>query len=249
MSGCWAMHSGTIQRISVDVPCGRTNSTHPYVTCCVAGDYCLSNSICEHVSTDGTKGYYNADCTDPTLQDPACGTRCGGRRESDLVFIQDRGVWACCTSDNGTIDCNNPSIEVYPGPATADLATIQYVPATGTPTYPAPTGTATSTSNATVTQTPSSSSGVSPGAAAGIGVGVGAGVALAAFMIAFLFMRNRRQAQGRSSATAPAGYNSVLSPTTYQTSPAAWTAEPEVRQAPIYELSHPKQPRGELDSQ
>lgn len=112
----------------------------------------------------------------------------GGRRESDLVFIQDRGVWACCTSDNGTIDCNNPSIEVYPGPATADLATIQYVPATGTPTYPAPTGTATSTSNTTVTQTSSSSSGVSPGAAAGIGVGVGAGVALAAFMIAFLFM-------------------------------------------------------------
>lgn len=84
------MHNGVIQNIQADLACGVTNSTHPYVTCCVNGDYCLSNSIC--VNTRGKSGdyYYAADCTDETLDDAACGTRCGESGDGHSVWSQIR---------------------------------------------------------------------------------------------------------------------------------------------------------------
>ena len=81
---CHGMHNGVIQNIQADLPCGVTNSSHPYVTCCVNGDYCLSNSICVNTNDKDGDYYYAADCTDETLTDPACGTRCG---EIQLIYL------------------------------------------------------------------------------------------------------------------------------------------------------------------
>lgn len=73
---CFSMHEGSISKNDNDAPCGPTNSTNPSVPCCLKGHYCMSNSICYNPDTKG-EPYYSADCTDGTLQDPACGTRCG----------------------------------------------------------------------------------------------------------------------------------------------------------------------------
>jgi hypothetical protein len=77
MDACYSMHKGIISKNVAVIPCGVTNTTNPHVTCCVRGDWCMSDSICQFNNTDGDSGYYRADCTDPTLQDPACATRCG----------------------------------------------------------------------------------------------------------------------------------------------------------------------------
>jgi hypothetical protein len=77
MEACYSMHKGIISKNVAVIPCGITNTTNPHVTCCVRGDWCMSDSICHFNNTDGDSGYYRADCTDPTLQDPACATRCG----------------------------------------------------------------------------------------------------------------------------------------------------------------------------
>lgn len=153
---CYGMHESKITHILIDLPCGIPNSTNPHVTCCVNGDYCLSNSLCTHIAPDGSHNYYNADCTDPTLEDPICGTRCGmptpgskwgdrqltehlgGQGLSDLTYNETTGFWACCwNKDSHKVECDNPSKEIYPAPAPSDLATIQYLPKTesGTPTY------------------------------------------------------------------------------------------------------------------
>lgn len=82
------MHNGVIQNIQADLPCGVTNSSHPYVTCCVNGDYCLSNSICVNTNNENGNYYYAADCTDETLTDPACGTRCGEIQQIHCSYRQ-----------------------------------------------------------------------------------------------------------------------------------------------------------------
>ncbi|KAE8138618.1 hypothetical protein BDV38DRAFT_244136 [Aspergillus pseudotamarii] len=200
---CYTLHSGKISsNFDVDSACGVANSTHPYVQCCVKGDYCMSNGICQY-QNDGVPGYYAADCTDPTLQDPACMTRCGGHEFSDLTYDEASGLWACCSyNSDGKKNCSNPTDERFPAPMPSDLATIQYLPSTGTPSYPTATASTTSaTSNGTSTPSSHSSSQIGAGAAAGIGVGVGAGVFLIAITAAFLYFRRRKPPQPQQSST------------------------------------------------
>lgn len=71
------MKEGKILKWNNDVPCAPTNATSPYAPCCLVGHYCLSNAIChDPYGSPGLK-FYNADCSDPTMQDPSCITRCG----------------------------------------------------------------------------------------------------------------------------------------------------------------------------
>lgn len=75
---CYSLHLGRISsNFDADAPCGIPNATYPHVQCCVKGDYCMSNGICHYSKNNSVNGYYTADCTDPTLQDPACMNRCG----------------------------------------------------------------------------------------------------------------------------------------------------------------------------
>ncbi|PWY75274.1 hypothetical protein BO94DRAFT_524162 [Aspergillus sclerotioniger CBS 115572] len=244
-SVCHGMHDGVIQNIQADLACGVTNSTHPYVTCCVNGDYCLSNSIC--VNTNAKKGdyYYAADCTDETLEDAACGTRCGGRLNAEIVYTSD-GYWACCENDSGTVNCSNPSKEIWAAPAPSKLATIQYLPptASGTPTYAVATSASTSststsssssTSPATSTSSSSSGSSIGAGAAAGIGVGSAAGVVIVAAIIALLFFRRRNTSN--VLAQGPAGYNGLEE---------TWSQKQPAEVHPVYELDRSAQ-HAELD--
>ncbi|PKY00159.1 hypothetical protein P168DRAFT_293738 [Aspergillus campestris IBT 28561] len=182
---CFAMHDGAITVIDIDLPCGVTNSSHPHVTCCVAGDYCMSNSICKHAPANRPEVFYNADCTQEAMEDPACGVRCGGKHRSDLTYNTAKGVWSCCgVNDDGTANCDNATDEIFPAPPPTWLATIQYLPPEGTPTYATSKPTPTPNSN---------TSAVSAGTAAGIGIGAGLGVVLLAGAIAFFFLRGRKK--------------------------------------------------------
>ncbi|PWY88231.1 hypothetical protein BO70DRAFT_331497 [Aspergillus heteromorphus CBS 117.55] len=244
---CHAMHNGVIENNSADVACGVTNSTHPYVTCCVNGDYCMSNSICLNPNTEQGDYYYAADCTDDTMEDAACGTRCGGRNNAEIIYTS-KGFWACCENDAGTVNCSDPSKEEWPAPAPSKLATIQYLPptASGTPTYAVATSTTSSTSTSTTTTTTtsatstatstasssSSSSGIGAGTAAGIGVGSAAAVCLIAAALALWFFRKRNAAQDALVAGGPP-YNSL--------GDGAWPQKSEVLAQPVYELDRSEQ--------
>ncbi|KAI3012949.1 hypothetical protein CBS147482_4297 [Aspergillus niger] len=250
---CHGMHNGVIQNIQADLPCGVTNSSHPYVTCCVNGDYCLSNSICVNTNNENGNYYYAADCTDETLTDPACGTRCGGRNSAEIVYTS-AGYWACCENSAGTVNCSDPSEEIFPGVAPSKLATIQYLPSTasGTPTYAVASSTSTSDSSASNTSTTSSSSssssstgssssgssGIGAGAAAGIGVGAAAGLVIVAAILALLYFR-RRNAQSDGLPQGAGGYNGL--------GDGSWAqSQPVVHQ--VYELDR-SGPHPELDGQ
>ncbi|GKZ22436.1 hypothetical protein AbraIFM66951_004657 [Aspergillus brasiliensis] len=253
---CHGMHNGVIQNIQADLPCGVTNSSHPHVTCCVNGDYCLSNSICVNPNGENGDYYYAADCTDETLTDPACGTRCGGRNSAEIVYTSD-GYWACCENSAGTVNCSDPSEEIFPGLAPSKLATIQYLPSTasGTPTYAVASSTSTATSDSTSTTTSSSSSsstssssdsgssGIGAGAAAGIGVGAAAGVVIVAAILALLYFR-RRNAQSNGLPERAGGYNGLGDGST------SWAqSQPVVHSHPaVYELDR-SGPHPELDGQ
>ena len=82
---CYSVHSGQLNATDIDAPCGLKNDTNPYTTCCAKGDWCMGSSICFYNDTDGGTGYYAADCTDPTLEDPVCGTRCGKGTGESIV--------------------------------------------------------------------------------------------------------------------------------------------------------------------
>ncbi|KAJ0414916.1 hypothetical protein BJY00DRAFT_318317 [Aspergillus carlsbadensis] len=203
MDACYSMHKGIISKNVAVIPCGVSNTTNPHVTCCVRGDWCMSDSICHFNNTDGGSGYYRADCTDPTLQDPACATRCGSRTLSDIRYNSSSGFWGCCNYDaEGKADCDGTSTEIFPGPDPADLVQIQYLPEEGTPTYAVADAAETST-NGTISasggesETESgsgsgSSSSVSIGAAVGGGVGAGLGLFFILFAVVFLVRRRRR---------------------------------------------------------
>ncbi|KAB8207750.1 hypothetical protein BDV34DRAFT_65314 [Aspergillus parasiticus] len=188
---CYSLHSGKISpNFDADSPCGIPNATYPHVQCCVKGDYCMSNGICHFSKSNSDNGYYTADCTDPTLQDPACMNRCGSQPGSIIDYDETSKLWACCTyTSDGKSDCSNLSDEKFPAPAPSKLVTIQYLPSTGTPAYVTPTD---------VVCTPhvySTSSQIGAGAAAGIGVGVGFSVFLLATTCAFFYLRRRRSSQ------------------------------------------------------
>ncbi|KAB8071635.1 hypothetical protein BDV29DRAFT_178832 [Aspergillus leporis] len=194
---CYTLHGGRIQpNFEVDAPCGVTNSTHPHVPCCVKGDYCMSNGICHFINQKGGRGYYAADCTDPTLQDPACMTRCGGHYLSDLTYDETTGLWACCSyNSDGKPNCSSATDEKFPAPAPTKLTTLQYLPPIDTPTYLTATATATvdpTSSDVNPSSSSNNKSQLGVGAAAGIGVGVGAGVFLAAMAGLFIYLRRQR---------------------------------------------------------
>ncbi|KAL4990685.1 hypothetical protein BDW68DRAFT_174690 [Aspergillus falconensis] len=153
----------------------------------------MSDSIC-HWNSTGSAGYYRADCTDPTLQDPACATRCGGRHLSDINYNYTTGFWSCCDYDSdGKANCDEPSNEIFPGPAPDKLVEIQDLPAEGTPEYAVAKPQNSSVSNESPSESSSSSS-VSLGAAVGGGVGVGLGIFL--LLLAAFFLVQRRRIRG-----------------------------------------------------
>ncbi|KAF7616938.1 hypothetical protein F9C07_2284592 [Aspergillus flavus] len=198
---CYAMHGGKIlPNFEADSPCGITNSTNPVVQCCVKGDYCMSHGICRYTHS-GASGCYAGDCTDRSLQDPICLTRCGGLPYSDLTYNLSSGLWACCSYyDNDKANCTSPSDEMFAAPAPSDLVVIQYLPSTGTPSYH--TARATSTSDITSMPSSNSSGQVGMGAAVGIGVGVGAGVFLIATAGVLFYNRRRRSSPSSTTPTS-----------------------------------------------
>ncbi|KAL2827765.1 hypothetical protein BDW59DRAFT_143803 [Aspergillus cavernicola] len=199
METCYSMHRGILSKNAATIPCGVTNTTNPHVTCCVRGDYCMSDSICHFSNPNGDEGYYRADCTDPTLRDPACATRCGGRFLSDIEYNSTTGFWSCCTyDDDGKANCDEPSSEMFPGPAPDELVELQYIPEEGTPTYAVATTNSTTggeVSGEAALQDGSQSSSVSIGAA--VGGGVGAGVVLFLICALAFFLVQRRQRRRR----------------------------------------------------
>ncbi|PIG82434.1 hypothetical protein AARAC_004863 [Aspergillus arachidicola] len=202
---CYSLHSDRISsNFDADSPCGIPNATHPHVQCCVKGDYCMSNGICHFDKNNSVNGYYTADCTDPTLQDPACMNRCGSQPGSIIDYDDNTGLWACCTyTSDGKANCSNLSDEKFPAPAPSKLVTIQYLPPTGTPRYATPTD---------VVSTPlvnSTGNQIGAGAAAGIGVGVGVGVFLLGMTCVFFYLRRRRLSQ--PSVVASKSWNESLS--------------------------------------
>lgn len=74
MATCYDLHLGAININYSDLPCEDVSQVGHNVTCCVRGSVCMSNGICQNADKNG---YYSADCTDPTLQDPKCQNRCG----------------------------------------------------------------------------------------------------------------------------------------------------------------------------
>ncbi|KAL4977174.1 hypothetical protein BDW66DRAFT_132992 [Aspergillus desertorum] len=196
MDACYSMHKGIISKNVAVIPCGVTNKTNPHVTCCVRGDYCMSDSIC-HWNNTGSDGYYRADCTDPTLQDPACATRCGARHLSDIKYNYTTGFWSCCNYDSdGKANCDEPSSEIFPGPAPDRLVEIQYLPDEGTPEYAVAQPQNSSVSNESSPESSSSPS-VSVGAAVGGGVGAGLGLFLILLAVFFLVQRRRGREAGK----------------------------------------------------
>ncbi|KAJ5194681.1 uncharacterized protein N7498_008119 [Penicillium cinerascens] len=179
----------------------------------------MSNGICGNGNGDG---YYSADCTDPTLQDPACQNHCGGLVGSQITYNSTSGLWACCTYNGGTPDCSEPSDELFAAPGPSSLKTVLHLPTTGSVTYSTPTATATSignahTSSASSSASPSSpssspSSSIGPGAAAGIGVGAGAGLILIAAVVAFVIFKRRRPMKTDTAMSADAGFHQSLEP-------------------------------------
>ncbi|KAL4873118.1 hypothetical protein BDV12DRAFT_97427 [Aspergillus spectabilis] len=196
MDACYSMHAGIISKNVAVIPCGVSNTTNPHVTCCVRGDYCMSDSLCHFNNTDGGAGYYRADCTDPTLQDPACATRCGARHLSDVKYNSTTGFWSCCTYlSDGKANCDIPSSEIWPGPAPDELVELQYLPEEGTPNYAVAQPQNSSVPNENPSESSSSSS-ISIGAAVGGGVGAGLGLFIILFAAFFLVRRRRSRKAG-----------------------------------------------------
>ncbi|RHZ47800.1 uncharacterized protein CDV56_104100 [Aspergillus thermomutatus] len=226
-----------------------TNSIHPHVPCCVSGDYCLSNSICLGTNSKNESFYYTADCTDQTLTDPACVPRCGGRNSAFITYT-DKGSWACCeNTSTGAVNCSDPSDEVYPGPAPSKLVTVQFLLASGTPTYVvqatlAETGSSSSIGSSSATE--SSSSGLGVGPAAMIGVFATAGLVLVVTAVALCFLRvrvtRRRPATIKQSHS---GYEDSSSMLAARVGPRFISGSAA---RPVYELDKTGPSHHELDS-
>ncbi|KAL3472470.1 hypothetical protein BJX99DRAFT_262255 [Aspergillus californicus] len=186
------MHRGNLSKNAAVIPCGITNITNPYMTCCVPGEYCMSDSICHFTNSTGG-GYYCADCTDPTLRDPTCATRCGGQRLSDTVYNSTTGFWACCSYDSdGKADCDDPTNEIFPGPAPSDLVKTQYLPEEGTPDYAVAANTSTDSTEGSSSSSDSSGSSVRIGTVVAAGVGACLGLFII-FLAAILFLQRRHR--------------------------------------------------------
>ncbi|KAI0968776.1 hypothetical protein F4678DRAFT_441373 [Xylaria arbuscula] len=206
-------------------PCGPVNNTNPAVPCCGGNDSCLSGGICSYDHSQvGGSGYYSAACTDEAFQDDSCKLRCTDQLRSDVQYLADRGLWACCGTDEntGSVDCANPTNETFKLDAPEDLLIVFKVPATGfnytsesipsststsapaTSSITSPTSTSTTTTTSPPPQ-PTISAGLSSSAAAGIGVGVAAAVIITA-VLAWLAFRQR----GRRRAATSQGENQPL---------------------------------------
>ncbi|KAI0870403.1 hypothetical protein GGS24DRAFT_107772 [Hypoxylon argillaceum] len=218
-ANCYNYVGGKLTSYGTDIephyfPCGPVNSTVPAVQCCASGDSCLSGGICSYThSLAGGSGYYAAACTDQSFQDGACRSICGDQLRPDVTYLADRGLWACCQTDEngGALDCADPTDETFKLDAPEDLPVFFTVPATGfaytsesiatstsisTPTAMTTTSLITSSTStsatASSTSQPMASAGLSSGAGAGIGVGVAAAVIIAA-VLAWLGFRRRRR--------------------------------------------------------
>ena len=127
--------------------CEEINSENPIAACCVKGDTCLANSICQYShSLPGGSGYYAAGCSDPSFGAPCvelCGTstdipivsfqarlltkrhHIGHEAYPDVVFNSTLSLWQCCGNDaNGIIQCQHPTDDTFNAPAPSLLSTI-----------------------------------------------------------------------------------------------------------------------------
>ncbi|KAL8946011.1 MAG: hypothetical protein Q9222_007536 [Ikaeria aurantiellina] len=150
---------------------------------------------------------------------------------SDIIYSSDTGLWACCTND-GELDCSNPTDETFQAPSPGDLKEIVSSSSTSSTSSPAsstgssasssstlPSSTAWSTAPAANTSPDSNanvatfecanggqcpgSTGLSNGAKAGIGVGATiAGLAVLA-AIFFLIRQSRRRKRSSNYEKAP----------------------------------------------
>lgn len=89
MAACYDLHLGAININYSDLPCEDVSQVGHNVTCCVRGSVCMSNGICQNSDKNG---YYSADCTDPTLQDPKCQNRCGQYMSPEVDRLSSRMV-------------------------------------------------------------------------------------------------------------------------------------------------------------
>ncbi|KAJ5533141.1 hypothetical protein N7494_009693 [Penicillium frequentans] len=192
MATCYDLHLGAININYSDLPCEDVSQVGHNVTCCVRGSVCMSNGICQNADKNG---YYSADCTDPTLQDPICQNRCGGLAGSQITYNSTSGLWACCSYNGGKSNCSEPTDQLFPAPGPSSLTSLQYLPTTGSATYSTLATSISTSSNTALSSCSSSSSNIGSGAAAGIGVGAGVGVIIIATAVAFLISKRRRNTQ------------------------------------------------------
>ncbi|KAN0095614.1 hypothetical protein V8E51_016325 [Hyaloscypha variabilis] len=232
-TNCFRMSNGEVTENIGAVPCGVVTANSPNVACCNAGNYCLEDYICMDSGTPATgfSGYYTGGCTDITYLDKTCNPYCRSLPRADIVYNNQTQLWSCCgtESDNSTVNCNDPTTQVFEDPAPTALTATFSVGSTAVTSAAASTSSSsivtTSSSSSTSSATTSSgspaqtgtgaaqpSSGLSTGAKAGIGVGVAiVGIAVLAGVIFALYRRRREETQppGYDPKTAPAELGAV----------------------------------------
>ncbi|KAF2674176.1 hypothetical protein BT63DRAFT_419483 [Microthyrium microscopicum] len=247
---------------SASIPCGVTNSTTPYVPCCVKGDTCMSDGICQYThSLAGGTGFYVSDCTDATFGASTCKKACSSNPVSDIVYDATTGVWQCCsypaTTGTPVLNCTAPTNERFYAPAPANLVSVQQIPSNGQPTYLSGVGSASSTSPASssslststaATTTPATSSSSSYGLSTGTKAGIGVGTAISVFaivgIIAFIIFRKSKNGKSSEMTTVGNGSYPDHSCATHTPKVAASTEPPMIYQS--HELDSGMEQRHEL---
>ncbi|KAH8678370.1 hypothetical protein BX600DRAFT_451985 [Xylariales sp. PMI_506] len=160
---CYGFSKGQLEINFGFYPCGEVNTTTPAVSCCAAGDSCLTEGICSytHSQVNGS-GYYIGGCTDSTWASPYCQKRCADLYSGDVVYSTSTGLWACCSENDSTPDCTIPTSETFLGAAPQALDDYFDVPATGfsytsvsLPTSTTTASSATTTTSSATTKTSS----------------------------------------------------------------------------------------------
>ncbi|KAI9693425.1 MAG: hypothetical protein M1820_009301 [Bogoriella megaspora] len=146
---CYIKNVDVVKTGLQDRPCGPTNATNPYVSCCVEGDTCLEDGMCYAPDDfDGTAGYYIGGCTDANYEDPACKQHCCRTLElspilqmlthaasqpfPQIVYESSSSNWACCfvDPDSNAVECDRPTNETWSAPGPEKIETIATPPLT-----------------------------------------------------------------------------------------------------------------------
>ncbi|KAF2819005.1 hypothetical protein CC86DRAFT_149762 [Ophiobolus disseminans] len=91
-------------------PCNHTALEEgAHTQCCEPGDLCLTNGLCREETVNEVTNYaWRFGCTDPTFQDPSCGTAycdaklAGSGIDNKLTWkCPQDNIWCCNTGDSG----------------------------------------------------------------------------------------------------------------------------------------------------